>query len=197
MKIDQGVIEGLVAKEQIRQSMARYARGIDRRDEEMVKSVYHPDSVDEHGFGLDGTGWDLAANCRPDGKGFPKAWKTHLHFLGNCAIEVDGDRAVSETYFIAYQIFEDPARVEWSMTLHGRYGDRWERRDEEFKIAYRIVVYDWVRTEPNRTPWPGPDHHVPKGYFGGRPVDLSTTTFGVKDMDDPACKVFESLHVDP
>lgn len=189
---NEAAIQDLIAKEEIRQAMARYARGIDRREEELVKSVYWEDSVDKHGFGLDGSGWDLAAKTRRDGTGFPEQWKTFIHFLGQTLIEVDGDRAVSESYFVSYQVFDDPAETEWSMTIHGRYADKWERRDGEFKIIDRVVIYEWIRTEPNRTVWPGPDHHVPKGFFAGPTVDLSTTVFAASE-NDPSYEVLGTL----
>src|ERR1700757_4889986 len=98
------LVDDLVAKEQIRQAMARYSRGIDRRDEELLKSVYHHDSVDDHGWGLQAGGWDIAALVRRDGKGFPEEWKQTSHFLGQHLIEVDGDEAVSEVYFVSYNV---------------------------------------------------------------------------------------------
>ena len=42
-------IEAAVAKLEIREALARYARGIDRQDVELAKSAYHPDATDEHG----------------------------------------------------------------------------------------------------------------------------------------------------
>jgi hypothetical protein len=183
-------LEELRAKEQIRDAMARYARGIDRRDEDLVRSAYHPDSIDNHGFGLSAGGWDIAALVRRDGRGFPDEWKHTTHFLGQHLIEVDGDAARSEVYFLAYTRAEDPDGVDWDQLSAGRYLDRWERRDGEFKIAARTVVYDWLRTDPARTPWPGPDHDVPKMYFGGAPLDAAASTFGVPGPDDASYALF-------
>ena len=42
-------IEAAVAKLEIQEALARYARGIDRQDVELAKSAYHPDATDEHG----------------------------------------------------------------------------------------------------------------------------------------------------
>jgi hypothetical protein len=41
----------------IQDVLYRYARGVDRRDWELVRSVYHPDATDDHGGyrgGVDG-----------------------------------------------------------------------------------------------------------------------------------------------
>ena len=40
--------EGLLAKQEIIEVTARYARAIDRMDEEMLRSVFHPDSQHNH-----------------------------------------------------------------------------------------------------------------------------------------------------
>jgi hypothetical protein len=183
---DDSFIEQLRAKEQIREAMARYARGIDRRDEKLVRSVYHEDSVDEHGFGLARGGWDIAALVRRDGNGFPDDWKATTHFLGQHTIEVHGDQATSEFYYFSYTRTADPDGVDWDMMDSGRYVDRWERRDGQFRVSHRVVIHDWVRTDRVSTPWPGPDHDVPKMCWGaGRlSADPATTTFGASGPQD-------------
>jgi hypothetical protein len=179
-------IEDLIAKEQIRQAMARYSRGIDRLDEAIVKTVYHDASHDDHGFGMTGAGWDLAALCRRDGTGFPEEWKATTHFLGSHLIEVDGDDAASEVYFLSWSIFDDPDGVEWALVCSGRYVDRWERRDGEFAVAARTVIYDWFNTEKRSTTWPGPDHDVAKPFHGAAPSDLGETFRGSAGPGDPS-----------
>jgi hypothetical protein len=179
-------IDDLIAKEEIRQAMARYSRGIDRRDEELVRSAYHEDSFDNHGFGFQASGWDLAAAVRPDGNGFPLEWKQTTHFLGQHLIEVDGDEATSEVYFLAFTRLEDDDGLEWDQVASGRYVDRWERRDGEFKIAERTVIYDRSRTDALPTIWPGPDHDVPKVKIGGDALDTEGTAFGEPGPNDPS-----------
>jgi hypothetical protein len=178
------LIDELLAKQEIADAMARYARGIDRRDEELVRSAYHEDSVDEHGWGFTGPGWGLAAATRMDGTGFPVDWLTTTHFLGQSLVEVDGDEAVSETYFISYTRINGDDGKPADIAISGRYVDRWERRENGFKVAYRRVIYDWVRTDPVATMWPGPDHDVAKSEIGGPPIDISRTIFGKLHPND-------------
>jgi SnoaL-like domain len=128
--------------------MARYARGVDRRDEALIRSVYHEDSIDDHGLGFSGTGYELAASVN----NLPPAWENIIHLLGQHLIEVDGDEAVSEVYFSNNQIMRDDEGREWDWQTSGRYLDRWERRDGEFKIKNRRVVVDRMRTEPPAAP---------------------------------------------
>jgi hypothetical protein len=179
-------LNDLISKEQIRQAMARYARGIDRHDEALVRSAYHEDSYDDHGWGYAGSGWELAAHAGRGPDGLPDVWRTTTHFLGQHLIEVEGDRATSEVYYTSQQIFDDDKGLEWSWEVGGRYLDKWERRDEDFKISKRTVIYDWYRTTPNRTPWPGPDHSIPKLNFGAEPANLSLNTVGTTGPDDPS-----------
>jgi hypothetical protein len=175
--------DDMIAKEQIRQAMARYARGVDRRDEALIRTAYHEDSVDDHGLGFSGTGYELAASVN----NLPSAWENIIHLLGQHLIEVDGDEAVSEVYFTNHQIMRDDEGREWDWQTCGRYLDRWERRDGEFKIKNRRVVIDRMRTEENAARWPGPDHDVPKHAPGLPPLDaeaVSTMVFGTHGLED-------------
>lgn len=65
------------------------------------------------------------------------------HLLGQSVIEVKGDRASAETYFL---FFLEKGRAPLPNEVHalaGRYVDTLERRDGEWKIAHRVVVVDW------------------------------------------------------
>ena len=39
----------LVSKDEIRDVLMRYARGVDRGEADLITSCYHPDAVDDHG----------------------------------------------------------------------------------------------------------------------------------------------------
>lgn len=184
-------LHDLLAKEQIRDAMARYARGIDRRDEELVRSAYCEDSMDNHGFGMDAPGWSIAAMVRRDAQGFPDAWESTTHQLGQHYIEVHGDTANSEVYFEFTARLRDPDGVEWRLVNSGRYLDRWVRRDGVMRIIRRTVVYDGeVHSEPVRTNWPGPDHAVPKVFWGGPAMSADATVVGTAGPDDPSYALF-------
>jgi SnoaL-like domain len=188
---DEDALHELMAKQQIIDAMARYARGIDRRDEALVRSAYHEDSIDHHGFGMDAPGWQLAAMVRRDGTGFPTEWTITTHLLGQHYIEVDGDTAKSEVYYEFTARMHDPDGTEWRLTNSGRYLDRWLRRDNAFRIIERTVLYDGeVHTEPVRTNWPGPDHQVPKVVWGGQEVPFAETVMGTGGPDDPSYQFF-------
>src|SRR6185295_13740348 len=60
------------------------------------------------------------------------------HTIANILITVDGDVAGSESHILAWH----------GLPAEGRYVDRLERRNGEWKIAHRIVVFEWTRIEP-------------------------------------------------
>ena len=45
----EAAIDELLAKQEIRDALMRYSRGIDLLDPDLVKSAYHPDAYDDHG----------------------------------------------------------------------------------------------------------------------------------------------------
>lgn len=130
----------LLDREAIRDCLARYCRGIDRRDEAMLRSAYWPDATDQHGaYSGSAEGflqWALAALTRNRGS---------VHTTGTQLIELDGDRAAVETYFMALQRDEGRDGVLSEVALWGRYLDVFEKRHQDWRIKERTVVYDWMR----------------------------------------------------
>jgi hypothetical protein len=69
-----------------------------------------------------------------------------MHHLTNQTIALDGpDRAGVESYFIAWQGFARDGQMGVVQAI-GRYLDRFERRDGDWRIAHRVVVVEqtWV-----------------------------------------------------
>lgn len=153
-------IDLLIAKQEIRECLARYARGIDRHDTEMVLSAYHPDGHDRHGSGFAGTPAELAEWGNTE---HAKHWTTHSHLLATSTIEVDGDRAASETYVTWVQKRRDAPRADIG---GGRYLDRFERRDGEWRILDRNLVVDWV-LEVDSEDRRGIGERYPRGTWDG------------------------------
>lgn len=146
-------LEDLVAQQEIRDVLIRYTRGIDRVDDELVRSCYWPDAHDDHGpykGGLDG----FIEWLKPMHAYFERT----MHFIGNQLVEVDGDAAHAESYCIAFHrraaVDGEPAYDLW-MGL--RYVDRMERRPAtaggEWRIADRLCVFDWSRRDDVTAEW--------------------------------------------
>ncbi len=65
-----------------------------------------------------------------------------MHHNGTRIIEIDGDAAFAETYCLAfYRQSEEGKEGEKEMFLRVRYLDRVEKRNGEWRIAHRRVVY--------------------------------------------------------
>jgi SnoaL-like domain len=92
----------LLDKQEIHEVMMRYCRAVDRVDEELLRSVYHPDAVDNHGL-FNGKASDFVPWCI---RQLREAYTATQHFIGNELIEVQGDQAWCEFYFVAYHRYE-------------------------------------------------------------------------------------------
>jgi hypothetical protein len=121
---------------EIRACMMRYARGMDRRDRELLRSAYHDGAVDDHvgfvGEVDDFIDWAFAYHATQT---------RYQHYLLNHTAEIVGDEAHAETCYLFVGTDREPAN---HMTLSGgRYVDRLERRDGRWAIADRVCVVEW------------------------------------------------------
>lgn len=125
----------------IRSLLARYSRGIDRADWDLVRSCFHDDARLDYGMVV-GTVEEFIAYAS-EGLAPMVALQ---HFLGQSLIELDGDSAWSETYVQAFHRI--PGQPPNDLVVAARYVDRLERRDGEWRIAARTMITDWTRTDP-------------------------------------------------
>jgi hypothetical protein len=150
-------IERLVARAEIQDLLWRYCRGIDRCDADLVRSVYHAGATDDHGI-YAGDAGEFADMVVPM---LEQAYRCTQHQLSNMVIDIDGDRASSETYFTAYHREHDlpgGAIAEGGspeatagprmVVFGGRYLDQLERRDGRWGIVARVVAHDWSDAYP-------------------------------------------------
>jgi hypothetical protein len=148
-------LQRLLDEQEIRAVLMRYARGADRNDVTLLRSVYHPDASDDHGFFRGGVDEFI--------EWFEKRHRDvvqSMHFLGNCTMEfLSEDVAIVESYIIAFQRMRvheiESGYVEDRRTL-ARSIDRFERRDVEWLIAKRLLIYETaeVKTVPEDAQFP-------------------------------------------
>ncbi|BBX46332.1 nuclear transport factor 2 family protein [Mycobacterium cookii] len=129
-------VRNLTDRAEIHDCLQRYARGIDRQDRELLRSAYHDGAVDDHvGFvGLvdDFIDWAFA---------YHQTQTRHQHYLLNHSVDIDGDTAHSETYYLFVGTDREPAN---HLTISGgRYVDRLERRDGRWGITHRVCVVEF------------------------------------------------------
>jgi hypothetical protein len=152
-------LRALLDERAIREVLVRYCRGVDRCDEALLRSVYHPDATDEHGP-FRGSGDEFASFVVTT---LRQHFDATMHVVGNVAIELDGDAAGVESGVVAYHAGEAPGGGRHLVTVGGRYLDRFERRDGEWKIARRVVVIDWSVVQPVERTFPSDGYRA-----GGR-----------------------------
>ncbi len=108
---------------------------------EKFRTVWHPEgrmmatwkqgTVDEF----------IAANQAAWGK------TSILHSLGGCAVEVRGNRAVSQTKMIISQR-DKVEGVLCDVVCTGRFVDFWEKRDGRWGLVLRQPIYEKDRIDP-------------------------------------------------
>jgi hypothetical protein len=130
-------VQDLKDRQAVLDCIMNQARGHDRHDLELMASAYHADGVDEHGPVVKaGPDYGEYAN-----DAHSKVFIDHLHNITNHTCEIDGDVAHAETYVIGAMRVKDGRTVS---LLGGRYVDRLERRDGDWKIALRRCTIEWV-----------------------------------------------------
>lgn len=161
--------ERLGDEQAIRDVLARYWRGIDRRDPELVLGTYHPGAYDDHGY-FKGPVEGFVETLTP---GVWSYFVNTQHFAGNIQIDfASADRARAESYAVAHHIRFDDERPGATSTVAARAGqapanasrvgaptgqdlvwglryvDDFERRGGEWRIARRVCAWDWHRVDP-------------------------------------------------
>jgi hypothetical protein len=133
-------LQTLIDKQEIRDALMRYCIGIDRCDLKLVLSAFHEDALDNHS-GVEERAVDRftrTINAR-------SMWVNHN--LGNILIEVADSTAASHAYFTAWhRLTHEGITFDW--VIAGRYVDRFECRNSQWRIIHRTVVYDCERFDP-------------------------------------------------
>jgi hypothetical protein len=156
-------IEDVIAEAEIRDVHLRYCRGLDRRDDALLRGCFHPDAtiVLHEELSVDA----FLALGREMLSHYEGTW----HSTSNQLVEVRGETAWAERYTISRHLIpadgSTPAR---DFVAYGRYLDRMERRDGEWRIAHREMVVDYTRMETVE------------------PVDTPTGGQGARDRSDPS-----------
>jgi hypothetical protein len=143
------LLDDLLDKQAIYENGMKYCRGIDRYDLATMKSAYWPDSTDDHGSFI-GNGHEFcetAYNRRA-------RLRSMNHHMGNTQIELLGDQAKCESYYLVASIWADPdGKGDVQNLVGGRYKDLYEKRDGEWKILRRVCVWDWSSDTPATVNW--------------------------------------------
>ncbi len=141
-------LQELLDKQAIHEVLLRYCRGVDRRDKELLRSVYHAGAIHEHG--------EHAMNAREFAEVIVDSigrFAATSHLLSNVLIEMRGDVAHAESYVLACHRVERSGENS-DLTLALRYVDLLERREGVWGIVHRVALHDWSREDPLEWEWP-------------------------------------------
>lgn len=160
--MDQG-LKRLLDKQEINEILVRYCRGADRCDEALIRSIYHEDAYDDHGY-WKGTGYEFATFLPSR---LMAANVSTTHSITNVLIEIEGYSAVSESQVTATLLRRGTPLI--ADVMSARYLDKLSCRNGRWGIDERTVVLEWHKVEK----WVGDDSPVPlEGFLrGGRGVD--------------------------
>jgi hypothetical protein len=147
---DARAVEAVLAKDQIREQLYNYGRGLDRMDRPLALKAYHSDSTVGGVFTGSGAEWVDSARRTLERE------SASSHQMTNVIIKVDGDKAGSETYFIVSQhagVGTGVANAPHTSLIRGRYIDRWSKRNGTWGIDHREIIVDF---STNDIPPPAP-----------------------------------------
>ena len=144
---DRPMFETIVAERAITRALHTYCRAIDRRDPDLLATVYHSDAIDDHGGAFSGTAGDYVTWVMEHLLNFVSS----MHTLHNILIEVDpaGATARAESYCIAHHVRAGTGDELIMDVFACRYLDRFENRPGAgWRLAHRIVVREWRLRQP-------------------------------------------------
>ena len=158
------MIRELYDRQAIRDVVNRYSRGVDRQDKALLLSCYHEDAIDDHGMFVGPADeffdWTYPSHLH--------MFRTHQHTVCNHVCELDGDTAHCETYYFFAGMTKEGNQLAMA---GGRYIDRMERRNGEWRIAARKCVVEWG--SENMTSEDMTEVHAAVGRVANDTSDLS------------------------
>ncbi len=152
-------VQELKDRAEIADCIARHARGCDRHDASLLTSTYWPDGVDEHGATVNSgaayAAWVNGVHAATSAN--------HLHNVTTHLCEIDGDVAHAESYVMVTLLSPDESTA---TVMCGRYLDRLERQNGEWRIALRRATVELAYTADARLLQS--KYFVAQGYARGR-----------------------------
>lgn len=136
-------IQELLDKQAIHELINAYCNAADRRDNDKMRSLYHPDALDDHGMFFKGLAMEFI-DMLPE---IQKPMKILHHNVTTVNLALDGDYAEGEVYIIAFHQIETEDGLA-DLLVGGRYFDKYEKREGEWKFAHRAIVADWANFHP-------------------------------------------------
>ena len=129
----------LIAKDAIRDLVSTYARAADRKDHALMRTLYHPDAMEDHGAFFQG----LASEFIDRLPEIQAPIDILQHHVTSHNIVITGERAEGEVYVLAMHRVQRSGAA-FDVLVSGRYLDGYECRDGAWKFSRRAIVADWA-----------------------------------------------------
>lgn len=124
-------------RQAITDQIYRYCRAMDRIDHQLGYSIWHEDGTADYGDNYKGSGRGFVDHVCDQHAGL----LYHSHQMSNVIIELDGDRAGSESYVTATLRMERGGKL-LQMSVISRYVDRWSKRNGRWALDHRQAVME-------------------------------------------------------
>lgn len=119
-----------------------YASMVDRRDWERLPRIFTA------GARLAGPGYEMRGHAElRAGLATIDRFSATMHRVSNPVFQIEGDRAKGELYCVASHLHE-PRGVPSKLDMGIRYEDRYERTDQRWRIAERVLILIWQQELP-------------------------------------------------
>ena len=132
-------LQDVADRQAITDLIYRYCRSVDRLDIPLGHSIWHQDGYADYG----------AAVYQGNGRGVidhicaqHRSALQHSHQVSNIIIDLDADRAGSESYVTATLRVRSGEQLK-QLTIWGRYIDEWSRRESRWGLDKRLSVRDF------------------------------------------------------
>lgn len=141
MDINSYTLETIQTREAIRDCLTRFCRGMDRFDRELFLSAFHSDAIIAAGpfVGSPADCYDWAKELHTQGQ------KATQHCILNITLDIQNDTIHVETYYQFLARNSDDSN--WLAS--GRYIDRFDLRNSQWKIAIRNNIIEWSGNVPS------------------------------------------------
>jgi hypothetical protein len=135
---EQSELQELIDQHALRELVVAYCRAIDRRDVNVMKTLYHPGAIDDHGCLFYGTAEEFLLFL----PGPVTKFEMTTHHITNSLFKVAGDYAEGESSLIAAHVTRENSLR--NLIVSGRYLDEFERRNGEWRFSHRLALMDWA-----------------------------------------------------